>query len=59
MFLVPIGPLSKADNKPRCLAWHTKGMCNPGTCPWNSNHAEYSVDEYKPLTQWCAANYPK
>ena len=27
---LPPLPLSKVDGKAMCLAWHTKGMCNPG-----------------------------
>ena len=56
---LPPLPQSKADGKPMCLAWHTKGICNPD-CPRAADHgATYSVEEYQPLCSWCDANYPK
>ena len=51
--------ISKVDEKPMCLAWHVKGMCNPEACPHAPDHVEYSVEEYQPLGGWCAQNYPK
>ena len=27
---IPRLPVSKVDGEAMCLAWHTKGMCNPG-----------------------------
>ena len=30
---IPQLPVSKMDGEVMCLAWHTKGMCNPGHCP--------------------------
>ena len=56
---LPPLPLSKVDGKEMCLAWHTTGMCNPGQCPRECDHVEYSEQEYAPLTQWCKDNYPK
>ena len=41
-----------------CLAWHTKGMCNPG-CPHAVDHVAYTTSQYQSLKAWCAANYPK
>lgn len=56
---LPPLPPSKADGKPMCLAWHTKGICNPD-CPRAPDHkVEYTAEEYVPLCQWCDANYPK
>ena len=56
---LPPLPKSKADGNPMCLAWHTKGICNPD-CPRAADHgATYSVEEYQPLCSWCDANYPK
>ena len=56
---LPPLPASKADGKPMCLAWHTKGICNPD-CPRAPDHgATYSVEDYKPLCDWCDAHYPK
>jgi hypothetical protein len=56
---LPALPPSKVDPSiSMCLAWHTKGMCNPD-CPCARDHeAEYSNEEYKPLKSWCATNYP-
>ena len=46
---LPPLPQSKADGKPMCLAWHTKGICNP-KCPRAAAlGATYSVEEYQPL----------
>ena len=54
-------PVSKMDASiPMCLAWHSKGMCNPKTCPSAPDHvlytdAEYqNPDETKGLKTWCA-----
>ena len=55
---LPALPLSKADGKAMCLAWHTKGLCNP-ECPRAADHVVYSAEEYTPLCAWCTANYPK
>ena len=52
-------PCSKVDGKEMCLAWHTKGMRNPGQCLRECDHVEYSEQEYAPLSQWCKDNYPK
>ena len=56
---LPALPPSKVDPSiDMCLAWHTKGMCNPD-CPCARDHeAEYSNEEYRPLKSWCIANYP-
>ena len=56
---LPPLPLSKVDGKAMCLAWHTKGMCNPGQCPRAADHVNYSVEEYGQLSTWCKTNYPK
>ena len=55
---LPPLPVSKVDGGPMCLAWHTKEMCNPGQCPREADHVEYSVEEYAPLCEWCRVNYP-
>jgi hypothetical protein len=56
---LPPLPPSKVDGAPMCLAWHTKGICNPD-CPRAADHAAiYSVEEYKPLCRWCETHYPK
>ena len=56
---LPPLPPSKVDGEPMCLAWHTKGICNPD-CPRAADHAAiYSVEEYQPLCGWCELNYPK
>ena len=56
---LPPLPPSKADGQPMCLAWHTKGICNPD-CPRAPDHGViYSVEEYGPLCGWCETNYPK
>ena len=56
---LPPLPQSKADGKPMCLAWHTKGICNPNYPRVVDHDATYSVDEYQPLCGWCNANYLK
>lgn len=55
---LPPLPLSKSDGKSMCLAWHTKGICNPD-CPRAADHVVYSAEEYTPLCGWCTENYPK
>ena len=54
---IPELPPSKVDQQPMCLAWHTKGMCNPN-CPRAADHVEYSSAEYVPLCGWCSSTYP-
>jgi hypothetical protein len=63
---LPALPRSKMDASiPMCLAWHSKGMCNPNTCPSKDDHVDYTPAEYtntdpnKGLKTWCDANYPK
>ena len=56
---LPPLPVSKVDGKPMCLAWHTKELCNPGQCPREADHVEYTVEEYAPLCEWCRVNYPR
>ena len=51
-------PVSKVDQQPMCLAWHTKGQCN-ARCPRAADHVSYTPGEAKDLEQWCATNYPK
>jgi hypothetical protein len=46
------------DQQPMCLAWHTKGMCNPA-CPRVNDHVDYTDAEYGPLSSWCSDHYPK
>ena len=53
---LPALPLSKVDNNPMFLAWHTKGQCNRN-CSLNADHVAYTPDEYQPLVNWCAANF--
>lgn len=53
---IPSLPLSKVDNQPMCLAWHTKGVCNLA-CSRRVDHVPYTNDEYQQLVQWCAANF--
>ena len=53
---LPVLPLSRIDNDPMCLAWHTKGKCNVD-CPRKSDHVEYTAAQYSELAQWCTANY--
>lgn len=55
---IPELPASKKDGQPMCLAWHTKGMCNPD-CPRAADHVKYEEPEYEPLCQWCAEHFPK
>jgi hypothetical protein len=55
---LPALPLLKADGKSMCLAWHTKGICNPD-CPRAADHVVYTAEEYTPLCGWCTENYPK
>ena len=50
-------PMSKVDQGPMCLAWHTKGQCN-GACPRKDDHVSYSKNEYAALVAWCKKNYP-
>ena len=50
-------PPSKVDQKPMCLAWHTKAMCNAG-CSRVTDHVDYSNSEYQPICGWCEINYP-
>ena len=50
-------PWSKMDGKEMCLAWHTKGMYNPGQCPRERDHVKYTEPEYAQLSQWYKDNY--
>ena len=54
---LPQLPDSKCGTCPMCTAWHIRAMCNPN-CPRADDHQQYSTDEYKPLVDWCQANYP-
>jgi len=63
---LPALPKSKMNaGIPMCLTWHSKGMCNPNTCPSKDDHVDYTPAEYtnadptKGLKTWCDANYPK
>ena len=53
---LPALPLSKADNKPMCIAWHCKSMCN-ANCGRNPDHIQYSSTEYEPLVEWCREHF--
>ena len=53
---LPPLPLSKVDQSPVCLAWHTKGLCNQA-CSRCPDHVQYTSSEYQPLVQWCAENF--
>ena len=55
---IPELPPSKVDQQPMCLAWHTKGMCNP-SCPRCKDHVDYTTAEYGSLNTWCTEHYPK
>jgi hypothetical protein len=55
---LPALPLSKVDQQPMCLAWHTKGQCNV-RCPRAADHVAYTSGEARELAQWCATHYPK
>jgi len=55
---LPELPLSKVDNAPMCLAWHTKGMCNCD-CPRVADHVTYTNEELAALSTWCSTNYPQ
>lgn len=55
--VLPALPCSKVTtNRPMCLAWHTKGVCNTG-CPIVADHVAYSSGEYAELSAWCAECY--
>ena len=46
-------PMSKVDSTmPKCLAWHTKGLCN-SNCPYACNHIVFSMTENAPMVKWC------
>ena len=49
-------PPSKVDQKPMCLAWHTKAMYN-ANCLWASDHVDYINSGYQPICGWCETNY--
>ena len=49
-------PLSKVDNQPMCLAFHSKGLCNKN-CPRAADHVPYSSTEYADLVSWCKDCY--
>ena len=53
---LPALPLSKVDNKPVCVAWHCKSMCNTN-CGRKADHVQYSGAEYEQLTQWCGEHF--
>ena len=56
--VLPALPLSKVDQQPLCLAWHTKGQCNV-RCPRAADHVAYTLGELGNLVAWCASHYPK
>ena len=56
---IPFLPLSKTGGTAMCLAWHTKRICNPGLCPQEVDHVEYSVEEYAILCTWFNEHYLK
>ena len=50
-------PLPKnKDNKPMCLAYHIKGVCNT-RCQYAADHREHTPQEDATLKAWCAQNY--
>jgi hypothetical protein len=55
---LPALPLSKVDQQPMCLAWHTKGQCNI-RCPRAADHVQYTIGELGNLVAWCTTHYPK
>ena len=55
---LPPLPLSKVDQLPMCLAFHTKGQCNL-SCPRAADHVVYTDPEYVPICGWCTTNYPE
>ena len=55
---IPELPAYKVNQKPMCLAWHTKGMCNP-TCHCAADHVKYTDAEFSALAGWCREHYPK
>ena len=56
--ILPALPISKVDQQPMCLAWHTKGQCNI-RCPRAADHVLYTVGELGNLVAWCTNHYPK
>ena len=56
--ILPALPVSKVDQQPMCLAWHTKGQCNL-RCPRAADHVAYSLGELGNLVAWCTTHYPK
>jgi hypothetical protein len=56
--VLPALPVSKVDQQPMCLAWHTKGQCNV-RCPRAADHVAYSIGELGGLATWCTSHYPK
>jgi coenzyme F420-reducing hydrogenase gamma subunit len=56
--ILPTLPLSKVDQQPMCLAWHTKGQCNI-RCPRAADHVAYTIGELGNLVAWCTTHYPK
>ena len=44
---LPDLPPSKVDQKPMCLAWYTKAMCN-ADCPCAADHDVYTNSEISP-----------
>jgi hypothetical protein len=54
---LPVLPPSKVDGEQMCLAFHTKGTCNPN-CGRIADHIEYSAEEYAPLLEWCTTHFP-
>ncbi len=50
---LPPLPASKGSaQKPMCLAWHNKGLCNTN-CPCAPDHVDYTAAEYAALATWC------
>lgn len=50
-------PLSRVDQKPMCLAFHTKGVCNPN-CGRIADHVAYTNAQYDSLFEWCQECFP-
>lgn len=50
-------PLSRIDGKPRCLAFHAKGVCNPN-CGRMMDHVAYTNEQDDELVAWCEECFP-
>ena len=54
---LPKLPVSRIDAPaPMCLAFHAKGVCNPG-CGRIADHVPYTTAQYQGLKKWCADHW--